>query len=226
MTGQITNIAFCPHCGNRAPQSLIHRQYYSEKAWESEHEQRSEDIPWSSFVASCGTCQKIIVYDNPGNTIFDNEFSRGELVYPNIPFLYHFVPEKVVNAYAEASRIKEISPNGFAVLIRRTLEILCNEFGIPDGTLVNRIRGLSDTGRLPPILLQAADLLRLVGNIGAHSSEKSVHPLHVSAIDEFFLAVIEYLYIAPQKIAGFQKRLAALEAACDLDTPLPEEIPF
>jgi len=38
-----------------------------------------------------------------------------------------------------------------------------------------------------------------------------VHALQVRAIDDFFVAILEYLYVAPQKIADFQKRLQALK---------------
>jgi hypothetical protein len=49
----------------------------------------------------------------------------------------------------------------------------------------------------------------------AHGSEKSVHPLHVRAIDDFFIVIVEYLYVAPKKIADFQKRLEALRGIED-----------
>jgi hypothetical protein len=125
------------------------------------------------------------------------------------------VPTKIATSYAEAYRVRSISPNAFAVLIRRTLEILCNERGVTTGSLANRLKTLSGKGELPPTLSQSTDLLRLIGNIGAHGSESSVHPLHVPAIDDFFMAIVEYLYVAPKKITDFQKRLQALKAIDD-----------
>jgi hypothetical protein len=91
------------------------------------------------------------------------------------------------------------------------LEILCNERGLTKGTLAKRLKILFDKGELPPVLSQTTDLLRLIGNIGAHGFEETVHPLEVRAIDDFFKAIVEYLYIAPKRIADFQKRLQALE---------------
>jgi hypothetical protein len=76
--------------------------------------------------------------------------------------------------------------------------------------LAHRIRALSDKGELPPGLAQATDLLRLIGNVAAHGSEKSIGPIYIGAIDDFFIAILEYLYVAPEKIADFQKRLAVL----------------
>ena len=214
MASEITNVAYCPHCGNQAPQRLIHKQSYFEKAWDAAGEP-AEDAPWSSFVAACETCGNVLVYDNLGDQTEDKWFSKCELVYPRSPFLSPVIPQKIANSYAEAFRIRAISPNAFAVLIRRALEILCNERGVTKGTLAARLKILSDKGELPPVLSQTTDLLRLIGNIGAHGSEQSVHPLQVRAIDDFFTAIVEYLYVAPRKIADFQKRLQALKGIDD-----------
>ena len=211
MTNEITNVAYCPHCGNQAPQRLLYRQTYHEKMWDADTHEPLKDAPWSSFVASCQTCGNVLVYDNPGDHTEEKQFSLCDLVYPEMPFLSSDVPRKIATSYAEASRIKAISPNAFAVLIRRTLEILCNERGLTKGTLAKRLKILFDKGELPPVLSQTTDLLRLIGNIGAHGFEETVHPLEVRAIDDFFKAIVEYLYIAPKRIADFQKRLQALE---------------
>ena len=212
MVSEITNVAYCPHCGNEAPQRLIHPQRYSEKMWDAKTgEPFKEDAPWSSFVASCETCGNVLVYDNPGDQTEEMQFSKCDLAYPKTPFLSPIIPRQIATSYAEAFKVRAISPNAFAVLIRRTLEILCNERGLTKGTLAARLKILSDKGELPPILSQTTDLLRLIGNIGAHGSEKSVHPLEVRAIDDFFVAIVEYLYVAPKKIADFQKRLQALK---------------
>lgn len=211
MTKETINIAYCPHCGNEAPQRLIHTQRYMEKTIESSTGKPSGDAPWSSFVAACSTCGQLLVYDNAGDQTPEARFSKCELVYPKVPFIPLSVPHKIADAYSEAARIKGISPNAFAVLIRRSLEILCHERGLTNGTLAKRLKILSDQGELPPTLSQATDLLRTIGNVGAHGSESSVSPLHVHAIDDFFLAIVEYLYVAPKKIAEFQRRLDALK---------------
>src|SRR5215467_11993709 len=154
MTKNTTNVAYCPHCGNEAPQRLVHKQSYFERSWDAKTGERREDAPWSSFVAACETCGNVLVYDNVGDQTDDHQFASCDLVYPKNPFLPFVVPRKIASAYAEASRVKNISPNAFAVLIRRTLEILCNERGLPDGTLAKRLKILSDRGELPPTLSQ------------------------------------------------------------------------
>src|SRR5580704_1929168 len=154
MVREITNVAYCPHCGNEAPQRLIHRQSYSEKMWDAKTGEPFEDEPWSSFVASCETCGNVLVYDNPGDQTEEMQFSKCDLVYPKTPFLSPVIPRQIATSYAEAFKVRAISPNAFAVLIRRTLEILCNERGLTKGTLAARLKILSDKGELPPILSQ------------------------------------------------------------------------
>ena len=111
-------VAYCPHCGNRAPQRLIHTQRFLERTWESSGKE-VEPTPWSSFVAACETCGRILVYDNLGDTLGDNQFDLGELEYPRHDRLHPSVPARVAAAYAEAVRIKRIAPNAFAVQVPR-----------------------------------------------------------------------------------------------------------
>jgi hypothetical protein len=66
----IRRVAFCPHCNNRAPQSLIHSQPCEMKGYGTTDD--SEDlIPSAYYIASCDTCQEILVYSDFGvyNTI-------------------------------------------------------------------------------------------------------------------------------------------------------------
>jgi hypothetical protein len=50
-------------------------------------------------------------------------------------------------------------------------------------------------------------MLRIIGNVGAHAGKDSVHPLLANAMDEFFRAVVEYVYVAPKRLEEFQKRM-------------------
>ena len=100
-----------------------------------------------------------------------------------------------------------MAPNAFAVQIRRALEALCEDRGAKNGTLQNMLNELSTKGEIPSTLIEATDLLRLIGNIGAHASEDSVKPWQVRTLDEFFRAIVEYVYIAPSKIKEFREGL-------------------
>ena len=206
MADIVRKVLYCPHCGNRAPQRLIHTQKYLEKAWSS-HDGFEDEHFWSTFVAVCETCGHVLLYDNPGDQFNDNEFQHGDLIYPKSGKLHSSVPKNIAEVYEEAFRIKAIAPNAFAVQIRRALEAICEDRGATKGNLQSRLSQLTEKGDIPPVLSEVSDVLRLLGNIGAHAVKESVHPLQAFALDDFFRAIVEYVYIAPNKLNDLKARM-------------------
>lgn len=207
MNENVRKVAYCPHCGNRAPQRLIHKQNYLERIWDSTDGSESEPLSCSMFVAVCETCGYLLIYDNFGDQLEDNQFYHCSLVFPQAGRLHNAVPERIAEVYEEARRIKEIAPNAFAVQIRRALEALCEDRGVKNGNLQQRLKNLAEKGDIPPVLADASDALRLLGNIGAHGVGESVHPLLAHAVDEFFRAIVEYVYVAPSKLQDFKNQM-------------------
>ena len=206
MADTIRRVLYCPHCGNRAPQCLIRTQKHMEKGWSIPDGSEDEHL-WSTFIAVCETCRRILLYDNPGDQFEDKDFHYGDLVYPKSGNLHASVPKKIANVYEEAFRIKTIAPNAFAVQIRRALEAICEDRGATEGNLQRRLLKLTEAGDIPPVLSEVSDVLRLIGNIGAHGINDSVHPLQAFALDDFFRAIVEYVYIAPSKLKEFKERM-------------------
>lgn len=207
MNDIVRKVAYCPHCSNRAPQRVIHRQKFFEPSWSASDGTESEPVPWSNFIVVCETCNRILIYDNPADGYEENEFTYCNLLYPDSGRLHGSVPKLISKVYEEASRIKKIAPNAFAVQIRRALEALCEDRGAKRGNLQNRLSKLAEKGDIPPLLSEVSDVLRFLGNIGAHIGEKSIHPLRANVIDEFFRAVVEYVYIAPSKLKRFKSEM-------------------
>ena len=210
MNEKIKRTAFCPHCGNIAPHKLILMHLYDDTAWNVSDGTVVDDYcPAAYYVACCETCNQILMYHNwaEGSEPELSHFDTSYRVWPKSGKLHPSVPKKIADIYQEAARIKEIAPNSYAVQIRRALEAICEDRGAKKGTLFKRLAQLAEKGEVPPILVEVSGLLRLIGNIGAHAAEKSVHPLFVETIDDFFRALIEYLYIAPSKVIEFRKRL-------------------
>jgi hypothetical protein len=185
---------------------LVHTQKYLERTWRPDGEE-SDPHPWSMFVVVCETCNQLLLYENLGDQTDPEHFDRCELTFPRPYRLGIAVPREIAAVYEEAVRIKELAPNAFAVQIRRALEALAADKGVKKGTLQVQLTELAKNGDIPPNLARASDLLRTLGNVGAHASSQSVHPLLASAIDEFFRAVIEYVYIAPKRLAEFEAQM-------------------
>ena len=187
-------IGFCPHCCNRAKQEKIHEQSYESIGWGVD-EGEENAYEGTYHIYKCTTCNEILVY----HQLF--EFQPA-LVFPNIN-LDDSVPERVAHIYSEAIRVKYISPNSFAVQIRRALEAICLDRDVSEGALASKLKVLSDRGEIPSNLSGATDILRLVGNLGAHADEIDVHPLQAMAIDDFFKAIVDYVYVSPARIERF-----------------------
>lgn len=113
----IRRVAFCPHCGNKAPQKLIHYQYFEGTGWDTQDGTPIDDIPGSHFVAVCETCNQILLYGQFGEYTEDEsiDFKRAELLWPDPGKLHQSVPKIVADIYDEAIRIKSLAPNAFAV---------------------------------------------------------------------------------------------------------------
>ena len=196
-------VLFCPQCGNVAPQVLRYTHRCHEEEWSYDGE--SVDLPAVYFVVSCETCDGFLVYGGVG-PIPDNDFAKVELLWPEVG-LHRSVPKKVSEIYAEAARIRRIAPNAFATQIRRALEAICEDRKAKPGPLVQRLLDLAARGEIPPTLAELSDTLRTIGNTGAHATDSRVEQWQVYSIDEFFRAIIEYLYVAPSKLAQFKKTL-------------------
>lgn len=202
------DVAYCPHCGNHAPQRFIgtHSRLADPK----------EETAYYTLVA-CETCDRGLLYVSgyvkPTPAMFYGggfSLKDKQLVWPNAGTLHESVPDAVRACYEEAAGIKGRSPNGFANQIRRALEALCQDRGATNRTLAENIRELASRGEIPPVLSEMTDLLRILGNIGSHAAAQTVEPEHVDAIDEFFRAVVEYVYVAPYRVNEVKKQLDRL----------------
>lgn len=119
-----------------------------------------------------------------------------------------YVPKPIRNDYEEACSIVELSPKSSATLSRRALQGLIRDFwkikaekDQPPLRLsdeIKQIRGLVD-----PMLWQAIEGVRKVGNIGAHMDEDinivvDVEPKEAEALIGLIELLISETYIARQ----------------------------
>ncbi len=202
----VKKIAFCPHCSNKSTQDLLICQHTTDIGW-TIPDGKEYMFTVMYYVVKCETCEHILVYQALDDIPEDNNFSLTSLVFPDIGILDNSVPKTIVNIYQEASRIKNIASNAFAVQIRRALEALCEDRGAKRDSLQNMLNELANKGEIPKTLTEVSDLIRLLGNIGAHVADESVMPWQVYTMDEFFRAIIEYVYVAPSKIKYFRSGL-------------------
>ena len=88
-------------------------------------------------------------------------------VYPD------YVPQPIREDYREAYLTLHLSPKASATLARRCLQGMIRDFfGVSKGNLKAEIEAIED--KVDPLIWQAIDAVRSVGNIGAHM-EKDIN---------------------------------------------------
>jgi hypothetical protein len=192
-------ILICSHCGNRTPHVIKTQTSSCEEVFDINREFMGE-IDNYYYLTECKTCNGICLFsdweasDNPG------DLQKATLLYPAPRALGEAIPKEIRKSYEEARKVEKISPNAFAVLIRRSLELLCKDQKAKGNNLKEQIADLSERGIIPKPLVAMAETLRFIGNIGAHKIEVNIDLEETSAIDDFLVAMLEYVYVAPDKI--------------------------
>ena len=197
MKKRFTKIAFCPHCGNETTHLLLYI-HNCEEIYTMDDEEVSS--PMQYYFTVCETCKHPLLYGDLHICTDEEDFQTSYLFWPKQKILSKNVPQRIKEYYEEAIKIKKRAPNSFAGQIRKCLEALCDARKIKQGNLVNRLEELANKGEIPKHFTEMADILRFFGNIGAHSSETNILSLPVDTIDDFFSAIIEYVYGFPSRI--------------------------
>ena len=152
------------------------------------------------------------VGDPAGPMLFEEFSSGNKILYPQDKTIEHqwVLPYRVSLAYNAALRVQKADPGAFAIMVGRTLEEICRHEKAKGKVLADKIKSLADSGRMPQVLAEMIEQLRLLRNLAAHANEDDyvVEEEDVPIIREFIDAILEYLYIAPTKITHLQDRIS------------------
>lgn len=94
------------------------------------------------------------------------------------------MPESIKLDFFEADTIAKLSPRGAAALLRLALQKLCVHLGLPGKSLDSDIHALFKNGEDDHIL-QAMDIVRVVGNEAVHPGSMDIKDDHVT-VDALF----------------------------------------
>jgi hypothetical protein len=201
----VTSIkSHCDHCGN-----------ITFKSWIGSHEVKVSDQDLVEYkLYRCEICENVILQKEstrfavaitPNTPIPVKKQSITtqdiEQLWPPSLVFPPEVPERIRKIYEEARNIKSKSPGSFVVQIRRALEAVTKERNAEGKVLFAKIDWLIQNGHLPQVFGEMSHISRMIANLGAHDAETDVQPSDADIVDEFFRAIIEYLYIAPAKVA-------------------------
>ena len=209
----------CSYCGNRTPHTLC---FEYEKSMFFDEINKDEKLyqPFTWLCYSCGTCGGLNIFGAFFNFELPIESLAQSKLHPKgsdiLPPSHTLsprqpVPEKVLRLYEEVWPLRYRSPAAFIGQVRRLLEYICADQGATGKDLFTKLQDLKTKGVFPGYFTPISDLLRKVGNMGAHAVENELSVWDAELIDEFFRSIVEYVYIAPARIRRMEMRLSKRE---------------
>lgn len=149
-------------------------------------------------------------YLTPGQVNQRTSRTRGaQVLYPPIKAQLEHIPGSIEKQYRSAQKYVQRDPNACAVYIGRALDKICQHEKADGKRLIDKLDSLISKKNLPQQLGIMAHQIRQIRNLGAHADENDdeVTEADTPVMLDFLEAILEYLYIAPAKIAGVQARL-------------------
>lgn len=95
------------------------------------------------------------------------------------------------------------------VMVRRTLEGVCQEHGVDDRPLAKALQKMLDQGHLDARLLEWSQELRALGNAGAHYTGSPVSREDARDALELAEAMLDHLYVLAKRFKEFKDRRSA-----------------
>lgn len=197
----------CAHCGNETVHGLLYVAKTVQQAYSAIDEEETIDYEISYYLTRCKTCKGISLFADDEFDDIQGDISKATLCYPKQKKFGDEIPELILKTYLEAKRIQQISSTAFAVMIRRSLEYLCKHQKAKGHTLKNQLDDLALKGIIPANLAAMGETLRELGNVGAHASSYKIDRTEVRAMDDFFIAMLEYVYVGPSKLQKLKESI-------------------
>lgn len=167
------------------------------------HEGDGEDRPFELSLVQCEHC------DSP-SLVRQDEASEGAPVevWPTSRRILHDgIPPGIREGVIEARKC--YAAGAFlatAVMVRRAIEGFCAENGAKNRNLRSSLQDLVGRDVIDQRLLEWADRLRILGNVGAHFSESVVTQQDASDALDLVEAMLDYVYVFAVKFQQFQAR--------------------
>lgn len=199
-------ILVCPNCGNKASQEIKCHAIGSEEIDIGPDNGGTHQVETYYFFVQCKTCLETSVYWDWEESSDTGDLKEAILLFPSTK-KFSGIPKDIKDSYDEAKRVQKISPIAFAILIRKGLEYLCREQNASGNSLNEQLKDLAKKNIIPATLSRMAHALRYFGNLGAHSSGVKIGSEEAGVMDDFFIAVVEYVYVAPEKLNKLTEKL-------------------
>lgn len=160
-------------------------------------------------ISECYNCKKLAIWVHHSMVYPDCRMGPA----PNLD-----LPPDILIDFEEARAIVNLSPRGAAALLRLAVQKLCAHLGERGKNIDDDIASLVSKG-LDPLVQQALDIVRVVGNEAVHPGTLDLRDDQSVAIQLFELVnlVCQQMITQPKAIKGLYEKLpegkrAAIEA--------------
>jgi len=180
-----------------------------------EHEDRRTEFPWQAGnvydLLVCPTCSGVTLRKYFFHDAYDPDEIEPETLYPAAQHTPVGLPDEIGRAYEAAHRVRDVDANAYGVLIGRLLEFVCEDRSAQGNSLAAKLSDLASKHEIPQNLVDVANNLRHLRNIGAHPSLGTLTHAEISIVDQLCNAILEYVYSAPFIAGEAQRRLEQLK---------------
>ncbi|NUB27225.1 DUF4145 domain-containing protein [Azospirillum brasilense] len=193
----------CPHCGTRVKFSPIHVVVV-----------KGEELGMLTrdyhYLCKCEYCNDV-VYAKFWEVDFDPDWHFAyEMHFPAAIFNGSVdLPEQVNVSFSEATKCLNADASlATLVMCRRTVEaIVRDKGGSSGGGLYSEIDKLIKDGTLPDSMGRLANVIRMVGNKGAHASELATDSKQARDAYELTKKMIDVIYLVPRQVHEIRSKL-------------------
>lgn len=192
----------CPHCNNLSTHNILCTESVSEDLYDETGEfvHRGE---FYYMLTHCKSCNDVVLFVNSDLNDFPQSIHGANVLYPSQKKL-DGIPDAIRKTYEEAKKVKKRSSMAFVVLIRKVLELICEDKQADGRTLHDKISFLATKEIIPEKIYEMARAIKYFGNMGAHDYIE-IDYSDVEIIDDLIVVFIEYVYIAPMKLSRLRE---------------------
>ncbi len=154
-----------------------------------------EGPPEEYSFAICETCHHPAVFyrEDMGDGFENDAYYR--LYPPHDRHIGYILPDLVRESYEDAVRCENAKLwTPAAVMVGRALEAVCREYAPGEKSIHKGLQVMEANGLISKELLQWADQLRLLRNMGAHPSAQRLTREDATEGIDFLQAILEIMY--------------------------------
>jgi hypothetical protein len=165
--------------------------------------------PFENIVAKCRSCKTAYVLRRDGVQTFTGwEMTPYRQVHPEdrqpLPF---YVPASIRDSHDEAVRCVGVRAYTAAtIMARRGVEAICADHHQSKGTLAAKLTALKKEGIIDDRLHDWSEVIRDLGNSGAHDVDVTLNREDADDAIAFFEALVNYLYTFRQRYETHLRR--------------------